>query len=258
MDFLSSINGLNNSNKWKNPEYKKNKHIDESSQNEMPEIEDILERQNSPQKESLIDLQNSLTETQSKINLLDVASNALDELTGSLSEMRSLATGKLNNLEGYEISQELKTKLQNIEKIEETQRIFSQLNAQDDGKLDKIIDEFKNVSTITVKIAEVQGFIKELNENPRVENLLEDINSTLNTLSSTKEGLHKAKDSLISQLRTLSITLENMASSYNRIRNVSTASETIKLTEYQILKEAMKSINVQRPVNNTDLQKLVN
>lgn len=258
MDFLSSINGLKNSNKWNDPQYKKKKNIENSSEKESQHIEDIVERSNSSHKESLIDLQNSLSETQSKINLLDVASNTLDELSGSLNEMRSLAKDKIESLEGYKLSQDLEQKLENIAKIKETQVFFSQTNDQKDLRLEQIIDEFKKVSTITVKTAEIEGFTAELNSNPKVEHLLASINKTLSSVSSTKEDLEKAKNYLIQQLKSLTVTLENMASSYNRIRNVSTASEAIKLTEHQILKEAMKSINMQRPDYSTDLQKLVN
>lgn len=258
MDFIPQINGLNNNNHWKKPGNNKITSDKNISDIDIKAIEDQVNNDNKRFKNELIDLQDFTSEAQGKINILQVASEALNDISGNLTRVRELAIDAIEKLDDYEISDELKLKLENIDKITNIQETFEKLRDSEDDNYSKIVDNFKDVAKIAIKLAKMQGFEADLNNNPRVKDILTEINSSLTSISSTKENLDEVKDKLIHSIKNLNVTLENMVSSYSRIRNIEVASKTVELTKHQILNAALKSINIQTADTTTTADKLVN
>lgn len=258
MDFNLNINGLHKDKFWndqgKPKKGSKKKHSDIDQ--DIPQ--DLIDKENQDLKGKLIDLQDYVTSAQGKINFLDLASEALDDISGSLSQIRSKALKTIDLLDSYELSEEIKQELNNVEKLEKFHLNFESFGEEKDKEYLSFIEELKNTTEATLSLAKIQEFRSRLNNNPHVEKVLDDLNSTINSITSTKEHLREVKSSLISNIINLSITLENMVSSYSKIRNIELASETIKLTQNQIINEALKSITLQAPNTNITVNKLVN
>jgi len=258
MDFLPQINGLNNNNNWQKPEKNKKTTSKQSSDIDLNKIENLVNNDNKRFKSELINLQDFADEAQDKINILLEASEALNDISGNLNKVRDLALDAIGQLDDYEISNELKEKLENIDKINSIQKIFERLKDSDDDNYSRIVDNFKDVAKIAIKLAKIQDFKSNLNNNTRVKDILEEINSTITSISSTEENLNEVKDNLIYSIKNLNVTLENMVSSYSKIRNLEIASKTVEITKHQILSEALKSINVQTADTTKTAVKLVN
>lgn len=258
MDFLPQINGLNNNNNWKKPGQTKKTTSQQSSDIDINKIETLVNNDNKRFKSKLINLQDFADEAQDKINILLEASEALNDISGNLNRVRDLALDAIDQLDDYEISNELKEKLENIDKINSIQKIFERLKDSDDDNYSRIVDNFKDVAKIAIKLAKIQDFKSNLNNNTRVKDILTEINSTITSISSTEENLNEVKDNLIYSIKNLNVTLENMVSSYSKIRNLEIASKTVEITKHQILSEALKSINVQTADTTKTADKLVN
>jgi flagellin-like hook-associated protein FlgL len=258
MDFNLNINGLNKDKYWNDQQKRKKKHREQVSDSDQNLPQDLIDKENQDFKGKLIDLQNYVTTAQGKINFLDLASEALDDISGSLTEIRSKALKTIDLLDSYELSEEIKEKLDNVGKLEKIQVDFENFNEEKDKEYLKFIEELRNTTNTTLKLAKSEDFKSQVNNNPQIEKVLNDLNSTINTISSTKEHLSEVKNSLINNIVNLSITLENMVSSYSKIRNIELASETIKLTQHQIINEALKCISLQAPDTNITVNKLVN
>lgn len=258
MDFLPQINGLNNNNNWKKPGQNKKTTSKQSSDIDINKIETLVNNDNKRFKNELINLQDFADEAQDKINILLEASEALNDISGNLNRVRDLALDAIDQLDDYEISNELKEKLENIDKINSIQKIFERLKDSDDDNYSRIVDNFKDVATIAIKLSKIQDFKSNLNNNTRVKDILTEINSTITSISSTEENLNEVKDNLIYSIKNLNVTLENMVSSYSKIRNLEIASKTVEITKHQILSEALKSINVQTADTTKTADKLVN
>ena len=257
MDFLPQINGLNNNNNWKKPGQNKKTTSQQSSDIDINKIETLVNNENKRFKSKLINLQDFADEAQDKINILLEASEALNDISGNLNKVRDLALDAIDQRDDYEISNELKEKLENIDKIHSIQKIFERLKDSDDDNYSRIVDNFKDVAEIALKLAKIQDFKSNLNNNARVKDILTEINSTITSISSTEENLNEVKDNLIYSIKNLNVTLENMVSSYSKIRNLEIASKTVEITKHQILSEALKSINVQTADTTKTADKLV-
>jgi hypothetical protein len=119
-----------------------------------------------------------------------------------------------------------------------------------------VIKEFQSVSEVFIRLAKIQGFEKDLNDNLPVESLIDAIGNAIDTVDVTQKGIDKERDSLIANIQTLNVTLENMMTSYNKIRNVELAEKTVKSTSNQILNDAMRSIRLHLENNDSKAIKL--
>lgn len=245
MDLRLNINGLDKDKFWNEAGKQHKKHSNNKANKNLPEIEDDIDAGKQKLKEKLIDLQDYASTTQDKINILELASETLNIISGNLNEVRQITLEKLNSLDGYELPEKIKDKLENLEKLENIQQGFENVRDDKDSEYSQIVEEFKNTSKIAIKLAKTEEFKEALNNNPGIERFIDELNSTISCLSSTRSHLNKVKETLISNIKNLSIALENMVSSYSKIRNLELATETVKLTQHQILKEAQKSIQLQ-------------
>lgn len=257
MDFKVNINGLNSQNGWNNFQHK-NKNVGKKVLENKEESNNLDKQDIHIQNKDLMDFQDSVTKTQDEINILEVAGETLDKISGNLNIIREMALETINNLDNFDLSEELKAKLDNIEKLESLQENFETIFDKNDLKFQTIIEEFKTVSSKTIKLAKVQGFEADLNSNSRIEKVLNEINETIDSVSSTKENLKQVKAGLVSNIKSLSIALENMASSYSKIRSIELASEAVSLAKEQILHSAYKSLCVQIKQPSESVNKLIN
>lgn len=258
MDFLPQINGLNNNSHFKNPNKKNVTSNKKESDIDTTMVEDHVNNDSKRIKSNLIDLQDFSAEAQDQINILQIASEALEDITGNLNKVRNLALDAIDHLDDYEISNELKTQLKNIDKIHQYQETFEKLKSSEDDNYNKIVDNFKDIAQITLKLAKIQDFEDDLNDNNRIKNILTDIKATIASISSTEDNLEEVKEDLSLSIKNLNVTLENMMSAHSRIRNIEIASKTVELTKHQILNAALKSINAQTADTTNTAEKLVN
>lgn len=255
MDLINSIKGMTDHQKWK-PHQIKAKPLSNKFETDQDNNEEIIDHTNNF-KNRIIELQENVKTTQDKINILQLASDTLNNISDGLSEIRELALETIDQLEDYDVSGQLKTKLENIDKLEALKKNLESISDPKDNKYNSIIQEFQNISELSIKLSKIQGFDKDLNENTGVETVITRINETLNSVSSAQGNLNSVKDSLITNIKSLNITLENMISSYSRIRSIESASETIQITQDLILREALKSISIQIKDADAKVTKLI-
>lgn len=260
MDLILNINGLPESDKWKNTKYNKHKTNNHKpkDENSINESDVTTTGNNNNLKEVLINLQNDVSDTQDKINLLQIASNTLNNISVNLNELRELALETIDHLDDYELPEKIKHKLENIDRLGKLQEHFEPILDYNDQSYCNIVQEFKHVSDIIIKLAKIQGFEKDLNNNSQIERVLNEINNTLMSVSNTKSNLDKVKSNLIINIKSLNVTLENMVSSYSKIRSIKLASKTVQLAQHQILNEALKSISTQTKEHKTSTSQLIN
>jgi flagellin len=258
MDFVQNINGMSRQKTWKELNTKTSSG-NKKFENEEKPIEEAPDGDTRKFKDQIIDLQENVKITQDKINILQIASESLNDISSSLNEIKEMALETLNQLDDgdHNLSKEIQNKLDNIDKLQNLQKNFEGVLDQKDKNYSNIVQEFKRISDLTIKIAKIQGFDQDLNENSHVQTVVDEISQTLSSVSTTKTNLEKVKSDLITNIKSLNITLENMLSSYSRIRSVKLASEKIKLTQDQILSEAMRSISIQIKEADTTITKLI-
>ena len=257
MDFKLNINGLNNNKYQEKPGNSKKREAKKQPESDVNTIEDNVKNGNNKFKQDLNNLQDFITSAQDKINILEMASETLDDISTNLDYMRNRALETIDSLESYGINEKLKKSLENINKLEEIHKKVYLVQDESDKDYTQIIEEFKKITNTTIKLAKTQGFESDLNNNPRVDSILQDLNETMSSITLTKSNLEEIKNSLINNIKNLNITLENMVSSYSKIRSIEAASQAIKLTQTQILHEAMKSISIQLPSSDITVDSLV-
>jgi hypothetical protein len=258
MDFLLNVNGLNSTQQWKQMNHQQNKVDNKRFDDKEETSEEIIKDDVRGFKKYLIDLQDDVTMTQDKINLLEIAGQTLNQLSGSLKEMRQNALDTVDQLEGFTLDEKLKEKIENINKLEGLQDDFISIKDSTDQRYSNILSEFKNISNITLGLAQNEVFKSEVNANTRIEEVLNDINNTIETVQSATVGLDKVKDRLVDNIQNLNITLENMNSSFNRIRNIDLATKAVQIAQKHILNAAEKGIKMDLQVNETSVSRLIN
>jgi len=258
MDLITNINGMNPNQYYNKNKFQHKKVANKSSENENSNLNKTEGTANKSFKKDIINLQDDFTVAQDKFNILQMASETLGNISESLNDIRSIALENVNQLDNYDLSEEIKHKLDNVDKLNKIQNNVEIILGENDTNCSEIIAEFKNISAITTKLASIQGNNKGLGENLQLQKVLDEVNKTIESVSSTKTNLDKMKTDLISNIKTLSVTLENLVSSHGKIRSIELASQTLRITKKQILKEADKSISVQLQNNNIALENLIN
>lgn len=260
MDFNITINGLNKQQQWKNKQHQQDKDKVEKKDLtiETKNTEDSSINNLNNFKKHLIDRQENITKAQDKINFLEKANEQLNDISGKLSHIRENTLDKINSLESYQLKESIKDKLENIVKLSNLENDFETISDKDDKNYQEIIEEFKGITQNTIELAKKHQFVETLNNNTQVNTFIKDLNETINQISSAKYNLNQVKDNVLSSIKGLSITLENMNSSHSKIRNIELASKTIDIAREQIIGKAFKSISVQLQQPNSSVNELIN
>ncbi len=157
MDFKLNINGMNNNKPWEDPGQHKKRLKKKPPELDVNAIEDNVENGNNKFKENLNDLQEYVTSAQDKINILEMANETLNDISLNLNDIRDKALETIDDLESYEISTELKHKLENISKLETINKSFDTVQDDNDKNYTQIIAEFKKISHTTIRLAKPRG-----------------------------------------------------------------------------------------------------
>lgn len=258
MDLVTNINGMNSNNNFNKNKFQQKKVVHKTTEQTDSNLNAIEGSGSKSFKQDIINLQDDFTTAQDKFNILQMASETLGNISESLNDIRSIALENITELDNYDLSEEIKHKLDNIDQLSKLRNNVETILGKDDKNCSEIIKEFKNISEIAVKLAYIQNNDNGLNENLQLSKVLGEVNKTIESVSSTKTNLDKMKTDLISNIKTLSITLENLVSSHGKIRNVEIALKTLQIAKHQILNEAFKSISVQLKDSNLSYKTLIN
>jgi flagellin len=257
MESLFNINGLSNSQKWKQMNHQHQKVDNKRFNKDKENIEETVNEDIKSIKKHLIDLQDSMTMTQSKINILNIAGETLNEISGNLNDMREKTLSSINQLEDYQISDELDHKLKNLDRIKDLETDFSQIINKNDAHYKSALEEFKNINHITTSISQMEEIKHDINSNKEIEKVISEINKTIESVNNARNGIDRVKDRLIANIKNLSVTLENVESSYSRIRNIEIATKTVKLTRELILNAANSGIKMELQLNDSNITELI-
>ena len=197
------------------------------------------------------------------ISLVQVAEGSLDEVNGILVRMRELAQQSANETLGASERGYLNTEFQalatEINRISDTTEfngtklldgtagtasIQVGLHATANDRIDLALDNDMDTTALGINADVLTGA-----DNSAALTAIDNIESAINTVVSTRADLGASQNRLESTIRSIGNAIENLSAANSRIRDVDMASEISKMTSSQILQQA--GVAVLKQANTT-------
>jgi flagellin len=189
------------------------------------------------------------------VSLVQTAEGALDEVSNILLRMKELAeqalTGTLSDTERGYLDTEYTALTNEIDRISGSTE-FNGVSLLD-GSLD--VDIQVGIGTATadsINIAESTAMNTTglslstgIDSAANASSAMAEIDAAIETVASTRSTFGASQNRLETSIRNIQNTSENLSAANSRIRDVDIASETARMTSYQILQQAGISVLAQ-------------
>lgn len=205
----------------------------------------------------------ALSNTQSGINLLQIAEGALSVVNENIQRMRELciqaANGTNSTTERSAILSEINARLADIDRIAKSTK-FNNVSLLDgtitsNAKIQCGPNTAISTNTIDLSPAlercTASALGIEMSDTgstwtaDNVRTYLSRLDTALSTIISNRSDIGAYQNRLESTIKSLTIINENITSAESRIRDVDLAKETATMTKYQILQQASASVLAQ-------------
>jgi flagellin len=205
----------------------------------------------------------ALSNTQSGINLLQIAEGALSVVNENIQRMRELciqaANGTNSTTERAAILSEINARLSDIDRIAKSTK-FNNVSLLDgtittNGRIQCGPNATISTNTIDLSPALERCTVSAIGLTitatgstwtaDNVRTYLSRLDTALSTIISNRSEIGAYQNRLESTIKSLTIINENVTSAESRIRDLDLAKETANMTKYQILQQASASVLAQ-------------
>jgi flagellin len=196
------------------------------------------------------------------ISMLQVAEGALNESSSILIRMRELAIQAANGTLGAQERDDLNNEFQDL--MSEIDRIANvtefngtQVIASAGSSItfqvgtDNTSNDQVAVTSVGATASAIGISGLTISSVASAQNALALLDSAISQVASLRASFGTAQNRLESTIRSIAIAIENTAASESRIRDVDVASETARLTRFQVLQQAGVSILAQANVSTS-------
>jgi flagellin len=191
------------------------------------------------------------------ISLVQVAEGALDEVSNIMLRMKELAeqslNGTLSDTERGYLDAEYTALSDEIDRIAQSTE-FNGVALLDGSAtasvsiqvgIDTNAYDSIDIDITTNRDAATLGLAAGIGTAANAATAMGQIDTAIETISSARSDFGAVQNRLESSIRNINNTAENLSAANSRIRDVDVASETSKLTSYQILQQAGVSVLAQ-------------
>ena len=192
------------------------------------------------------------------VSMVQTAEGALDEVSNILGRMKELAeqslNGTLSDTERGYLDAEYTEMMNEIDRISDSAE-FNGIKLLDGTATGGAVDIQVGIGTaaydsISVDLStdtDAAGLtlVAGVDTAANAATAMGQIDAAIETVSSTRSDFGAIQNRLESSIRNINNTAENLSAANSRIRDVDVASETSKMTSYQILQQAGVSVLAQ-------------
>ena len=191
------------------------------------------------------------------ISLVQVAEGALDEVSNIMLRMKELAeqslNGTLSDTERGYLDAEYTALTDEIDRIAQSTE-FNGVALLDGSAaasvsiqvgIDTNAYDSIDIDITTNRDSATLGLATGIDSAANAATAMGQIDTAIETISSARSDFGAVQNRLESSIRNINNTAENLSAANSRIRDVDVASETSKLTSYQILQQAGVSVLAQ-------------
>ena len=190
------------------------------------------------------------------ISLVQVGEGAMDEMSNILLRMKELAeqslNGTLSNTDRGYLNSEYTALQSEITRISDSSEFNGVKLLNGTGGTVKIqvgistgASDSVSIALGTDRDAAALGLAAAIDSATNAATAMGQIDTAIGTVTSARSDFGAIQNRLESSIRNINMTSENLSAANSRIRDVDVASETSRLTSYQILQQAGVSMLAQ-------------
>ena len=206
----------------------------------------------------------ALENTQSGLNVLQIADGSMEMITENIQRIRELAVQAANDTNGaaqrVAINQEIDARRADIDRIAEASQFNGSvlLNGSEGTALDFVLQVGPNgaanadeidisASFADARVANIGLTIATgvITDNPTAQTYLGLVDTALATINAQRATIGSFMNRLESAANNLMNGIENLSAAESQIRNVDVAAESAEMTRNQILQQASSTILAQ-------------